>query len=46
VIIACQRHFEAMPANIVAEVRTHDPAGVERVARYPIPHVWQPRQQP
>lgn len=40
VLIACQRHFAAFPPNIVAHVRTHDASGTERVARYPIPHVW------
>lgn len=41
VLVACQRHFAAFPPNIVVEVRTHTASGAERVARYPIPHVFQ-----
>lgn len=40
VLIACQRHFASLPPNIVAEVRMHDASGAERVARYPIPHIY------
>lgn len=43
VIIACQRHFAAFPPNIVAVVRSHTSSGTERVARYPIPHVFELR---
>ncbi|MDB5215304.1 MAG: hypothetical protein JWO86_3231 [Myxococcaceae bacterium] len=43
VLIACQRHFAAMPPDIVIEVRAHDAAGIESIARYPIPHVYQRR---
>jgi anti-sigma factor RsiW len=43
VLIACQRHFDAFPWNVVVEVRaTHDD-GREAVATYPIPHLFQPR---
>ena len=40
ILIACQRHFASMPPNIVAKVRMRDAAGAERVARYPIPHIY------
>ena len=42
-LILCQPHFAAFPPNIVAEVRTRDAAGTERVVRYPIPHVYEAR---
>jgi hypothetical protein len=41
VILACQRHFEAFPPNIVVEVRAHEPSGSERLATYTIPHVFE-----
>ncbi len=43
VLIACQPHFAAFPPNIVAEVRARDVSGAERLARYPIPHVFEAR---
>jgi hypothetical protein len=43
VLIACQPHFAALPPNIVAEVRARDATGAERLVRYPIPHVFEPR---
>lgn len=43
VLVACQRHFVAFPPNIVVEVRAHTRGGGERVARYPIPHVFERR---
>lgn len=41
VLIACQRHFEAFPPNVVAEVRATMPAGVEEIATYAIPHHYE-----
>ncbi len=41
VIIACQRHFATMPADIVVDVRAFDAAGIERRALYPIPHRYE-----
>jgi hypothetical protein len=43
VLVACQPHFAALPPNIVAEVRARDASGAERIARYTIPHVFEPR---
>ena len=45
-LIACQRHFAAFPPNVVAEVWTYAASGAESVARYPIPHVFEPRAEP
>jgi hypothetical protein len=44
VLIACQRHFAAFPPNVVVEVRARDATGSERVARYPIPHIYEARK--
>ena len=38
VLIACQRHFSTMPADIVVDVRAFDAAGAQRRALYPLPH--------
>jgi hypothetical protein len=43
VLIACQRHFAAFPPNVVIEVCARDASGAERLARYPIPHVYEAR---
>ncbi len=43
VLIACQRHFESFPHDILVEVHAHDAAGVATVTRYPIPHAFEPR---
>ena len=43
VLLVCQRHFAALPPNIVAVVHSHDAAGTERTARYAIPHIFEPR---
>ena len=43
ILIACQPHFAGFPPNIVASVRARDASGAERVARYPIPHVFEAR---
>ena len=43
VIVVCQRHFAEMPPNIVAEVRTREANGPERVARFVIPHIFESR---
>jgi Putative zinc-finger len=37
ILVACQRHFAALPPNIVVEVRADDAAGV----RFAIPHQFQ-----
>lgn len=42
-LIACQPHNAAVPPNIVIEVRARDASGSERVARYPIPHIYEAR---
>jgi hypothetical protein len=43
VLIACQRHFENFPHDILVEVHAHDAAGVVTIARFPLPHVFEPR---
>ena len=43
VLIACQRHFQAFPPNIVIEVCARDPAGGELIGRFAIPHVFEVR---
>jgi hypothetical protein len=41
VLIACQRHYSVMPHDTVFELRAIETSGVERTARYLIPHVFQ-----
>ncbi len=43
VLIACQRHFQAFPPNIVIEVCARGPAGAELIGRFAIPHVFEQR---
>jgi hypothetical protein len=40
VLIACQKHFRALPPNIVIGVCTRDESGHESLAAYTIPHVF------
>ena len=40
VLIACQKHFSALPPNIVIGVRSRDASGNEGLAAYAIPHVF------
>jgi hypothetical protein len=40
VLIACQKHFRALPPNIVVGVCTRDESGHESLAAYTIPHVF------
>lgn len=40
VLIACQRHFAAMPPDVVFEVFAHDDTGGVSTARYLVPHVF------
>lgn len=40
VLIACQRHFAAMPPDVVFEVFAHDDDGRVTSARYSVPHVF------
>jgi hypothetical protein len=40
VLVACQRHFAALPPNIVFEVRARGPMGEGPVARYVVPHTF------
>ncbi len=40
VLLACQHHFDVLPPNTVAEVRTHDDRGAETVAEYTILHQY------
>lgn len=42
VLVACQQHYALMPHDTVAEVRTRDARGVERVASYTILHRFGP----
>jgi hypothetical protein len=39
-LVACQQHFSAYPADTVAEVRVHAADGGERVSTYTILHRW------
>jgi hypothetical protein len=41
VLIACQRHFAALPPDTVFEVRALDESGTEHTAVYTIPHVFE-----
>jgi hypothetical protein len=41
ILIACQRHFAALPPDIVFDVRAIEASGAERTAVYSIPHVFQ-----
>jgi anti-sigma factor RsiW len=40
ILIACQRHFAALPPNVVFRVRFHDASGVEDGAVYTVPHTF------
>jgi hypothetical protein len=40
VLLACQHHFDVLPPNTVAQVRTHDDRGIETVAEYTILHLY------
>lgn len=42
ILVACQRHFGEDSRTIVFEVHAQDPSGAEQVARYAIPHVFEP----
>jgi anti-sigma factor RsiW len=42
VLIACQKHYGDLPPDIVFDVRAFDSAGAESVARYSIPHAFEP----
>jgi hypothetical protein len=41
-LVACQRHFAALPPNVVFEARVRHATGPDHVARYVVPHVFQP----
>jgi hypothetical protein len=41
VLVACQRHFAALPPDTVFEVRAIEVSGAERKAVYTIPHVFE-----
>jgi hypothetical protein len=41
VLVACQRHFAALPPNIVVEVTVHGREGGQSRSHFPIPHVFQ-----
>lgn len=41
VLIACQRHFASMPADVLVEVSAFDAQGGSRQAAYSIPHVFE-----
>jgi hypothetical protein len=40
VLVACRRHFAALPPDTVFEVRVLDASGAERTAVYTIPHLF------
>jgi hypothetical protein len=40
VLIACQRHFSALPPDIVFDVRVHRGSALPTVTTYLVPHVW------
>jgi hypothetical protein len=40
VLVACQRHFAALPPNIVFEVRPSGPTGEGPAVRYAVPHTF------
>jgi anti-sigma factor RsiW len=42
VLIACQRHFAMLPADISFEVRAIETSGAEHTAVYAVPHLFQP----
>jgi hypothetical protein len=44
VFVACQRHFGETSVTIVFEVRARYPSGATEVARFAIPHVFEPRE--
>ena len=41
VLIACQRHFADLPADVLIEVSATESSGAKRNARYAIPHVYE-----
>jgi hypothetical protein len=43
VLVACQPHFARLPPNIVVEVRIRNASSPDRLARYPIPHIFESR---
>jgi hypothetical protein len=40
ILLACQHHFDVLPPNTVAQVRTHDEGGTVTVAEYTILHLF------
>jgi hypothetical protein len=42
VLVACQRHYAALPPDTRAEVTVRDASGAERVTSYLIVHVFEP----
>jgi hypothetical protein len=40
-LIACQRHFAALPPDVTFEVTAHRPRGPERVGSYTVRHVFE-----
>lgn len=41
VLVACQRHFAGMPAEVVFEVQAHHASGDVTRARFVVPHVFE-----
>ncbi len=41
ILVACQRHFEGPPSDVVFEVHTHHESGAVTLARYLVPHVFE-----
>lgn len=42
VLVACQRHFAALPPDIVFDVHVRDGAGARRTSRFAVPHRFVP----
>jgi hypothetical protein len=40
VLIACQRHFEAMPRDVMFDVHAHHASGASSLTQYFVPHVF------
>jgi hypothetical protein len=40
ILVACQRHFAALPPDVVFEVRARTRSGGERVTSFLVPHVF------
>jgi hypothetical protein len=41
-LVACQRHFDAFPHDVLFEVSTRDGSGREERVQYAVPHRFEP----